>query len=192
MPPQPANHGTGNGVLGVLPASSAAASPPPQAWPMPSSRRPAGAAAAGRSSRTAPSSPPPRSTPAGSSRSARWRAKAKRARASKPRAARPGPARQGRVLHRTGGRQGRPQAVPRPLCRPRPRSGRSGVPDAEALRHLLHHRPELILKGRRVPILRIKNAGASRRHFRIPARSCGKSPRCKLLVKNLQLILCEG
>src|SRR5450755_3224002 len=31
MPPQPANHGTGNGVLGVLPASSVAASPPSQA-----------------------------------------------------------------------------------------------------------------------------------------------------------------
>ena len=29
---------------------------------------------------------------------------------------------------------------PRPLRRPRPRSGRSGVPDAEALRHFLHHR----------------------------------------------------
>jgi D-alanyl-D-alanine carboxypeptidase len=29
MPPQPANHGTGNGVLGVLPASSAAAASPP-------------------------------------------------------------------------------------------------------------------------------------------------------------------
>jgi D-alanyl-D-alanine carboxypeptidase len=27
MPPQPANHGTGNGILGVLPASSVAASP---------------------------------------------------------------------------------------------------------------------------------------------------------------------
>jgi D-alanyl-D-alanine carboxypeptidase len=31
MPPQPANHGTGNGVLGVLPASSVPASPPSQA-----------------------------------------------------------------------------------------------------------------------------------------------------------------
>jgi D-alanyl-D-alanine carboxypeptidase len=30
LPPQPANHGTGNGVLGVLPASSAA-TPPSQA-----------------------------------------------------------------------------------------------------------------------------------------------------------------
>jgi len=31
MPPQPANHGTGNGVLGVLPASSLPSSSPPQA-----------------------------------------------------------------------------------------------------------------------------------------------------------------
>ena len=29
MPPQPANHGTGQGVLGVLPASSVAPPPPP-------------------------------------------------------------------------------------------------------------------------------------------------------------------
>ena len=31
MPPQPANHGTGNGLLGVLPASSLAPSPASQA-----------------------------------------------------------------------------------------------------------------------------------------------------------------
>ena len=31
MPPQPANHGTGNGMLGVLPASSGARLPRPQA-----------------------------------------------------------------------------------------------------------------------------------------------------------------
>src|SRR6202043_3675612 len=31
MPPQPANHGTGNGVLGVLPAASAPPAPAPQA-----------------------------------------------------------------------------------------------------------------------------------------------------------------
>ncbi|WP_213742107.1 D-alanyl-D-alanine carboxypeptidase [Bradyrhizobium sp. dw_411] len=31
MPPQPANHGTGNGVLGVLPASSVPSAPPTQA-----------------------------------------------------------------------------------------------------------------------------------------------------------------
>jgi D-alanyl-D-alanine carboxypeptidase len=31
MPPQPAGHGTGNGLLGVLPASSVPSSPPSQA-----------------------------------------------------------------------------------------------------------------------------------------------------------------
>ena len=87
MPPQPANHGTGNGILGVLPASSAARPPPPRRrWPMPS-RRPAAAAAGGPAERRHQARQPP--TPAGSFRSARWKAKAKRGRASKPRAARP-------------------------------------------------------------------------------------------------------
>ena len=86
MPPQPANHGTGNGVLGVLPASSAPPASASQAMayadpaPRARSRRPF--------SRTAPSSRS-RPTPDGSFRSARWRAKAKRGSASKPRATRP-------------------------------------------------------------------------------------------------------
>ncbi len=60
--------------------------------------------------------------------------------------ARSGPrhARQGRSVHGAGGRQGRKEVVPCPLRRPRPRSGRSGLPDAEALRHLLHCDQELI------------------------------------------------
>jgi D-alanyl-D-alanine carboxypeptidase len=33
MPPQPANHGTGNGVLGVLPAASASPAPAPAPAP---------------------------------------------------------------------------------------------------------------------------------------------------------------
>ena len=50
MPPQPANHGTGNGILGVLPASSAPAAPASQAMayadpspgaPQPQSTQPA-------------------------------------------------------------------------------------------------------------------------------------------------------
>ena len=43
MPPQPANHGTGQGILGVLPASSLTQAPRRQArrrrWPMPIRRR---------------------------------------------------------------------------------------------------------------------------------------------------------
>ncbi len=79
MPPQPASHGTGNGVLGVLPASQPDTGRTPRTrrrWPMPirrpvPSRRPY--------SRTAPSSRPRRRwfAPAGSFRSARSKAKAK-------------------------------------------------------------------------------------------------------------------
>ena len=74
MPPQPANHGTGNGVLGVLPASSA--SRPPRLAGDGLCRSGAPHPAAGRSAerRHQAASPP---TPAGSSRSARWRARAK-------------------------------------------------------------------------------------------------------------------
>ena len=85
MPPQPANHGTGNGLLGVLPASSASPSSTSQAWPMPmrtltASRRPFSKTA--RSSRW-------QSIPDGSFRSARWKARAKHANVSKSRATRP-------------------------------------------------------------------------------------------------------
>ena len=133
--------------------------PPRRRWPM-RSRRP------GQRrrpfSRTAPSSRPA-PTPAGSFRSARSKPKAKPG----PPRNRPqpgqGPARQGRAVHRAGGGQGRQEAVPRPLRRPRPRSGRSGVPDPEAFRHLLHHRSELIQAhtGRSA----ITMPAPSRRHF---------------------------
>ena len=80
MPPQPADHGTGNGVLGVLPASSltqapsqtshaqtlAYADPAPHAQPQ----------AAQQNGAIKPAVPP-HVAPAGSSRSARWKAKAK-------------------------------------------------------------------------------------------------------------------
>ena len=86
MPQQPAGHGTGHGVLGVLPASSLTQAPPqasrtPRRWPMPirrpaPSRRPC--------NRTTPPSRPRRRwfAPAGSSRSARSKARAKPSSAS--------------------------------------------------------------------------------------------------------------
>ncbi len=57
----------------------------------------------------------------------------------------PPPARQGRSLHRAGRCPGQSQAVPCPLRRPRSGSGRGGLPNTEARRHLLHHRSQLIL-----------------------------------------------
>ena len=93
MPQQPAGHGTGHGVLGVLPASSLTQAPPqvlrtPRRWPMPirrpaPSRRPC--------NRTTPPSRPRRPwfAPAGSSRSARSKARAKPSSASISPAPRP-------------------------------------------------------------------------------------------------------
>ena len=95
MPQQPAGHGTGNGVLGVLPASSLSTGPVAQPrtrrrWPMPirrpaPSRRPC--------NRTTPSSRPRRRwfAPAGSSRSAHSKAKAKPSSGSISPAPRPAP-----------------------------------------------------------------------------------------------------
>ena len=87
----------------------------------------------------------PQSAPAGSSRSARWKAKAKPSSGSISPAPGQRPAQQGRSLHRAGRRQGQPHAVPRPLRRPRARSGRSGLPHAQARRHFLHYRSQLIV-----------------------------------------------
>ena len=153
MPQQPAGHGTGNGVLGVLPASSLTRPHRKprmrRRWPMPirhlvPSRRPC--------SRTTPSSRPRRrwSAPAGSSRSARSKAKAKPSSGSISPATRPA-----RLLSKadpfteTVVVQGQPHALPRPLRRSRARSGRSGVPHAQARRHFLHDRSQLIRTSRR-------------------------------------------
>ena len=169
MPPQPANHGTGNGVLGVLPASSVPS--PAQSHGRRRTGAPRGAAAAGVSAERCH-----QARRRGSHRlDHSGRRAGERERSARPdrSRARPGPrpACQGRVLHRTGRRQGRPEAVPGPLCRPRPRTGRSGVPDAEAIRHLLHYRPELILRS-----LPGQDAGLAPA-FLFPARSCSKSSR---------------
>ena len=149
MPPQPANHGTGNGILGVLPASSlqqpasapqpspashtlAYADTPPTTQPQPQAVQQNGAIK-------------PVVVHTGwivqvgaleSETEAQQRIEAARE---------PGPrtAHQGRPVHRTGGRQGRQEAVPGALRRPRSRSGRGGMPGPEAFRHLLHHHQEL-------------------------------------------------
>ena len=141
MPPQPANHGTGNGLLGVLPASSVPPSSASQAM-----------AYADPNSHAQPQAVQQNGAIKPVAAHTGWIIQVgaleseSEARAAHRSRAQPGPrpAQQGRSVHRTGRRQGRQEAVPRPLRRPRPRSGRSGVPDAEALRHFLHHRPELI------------------------------------------------
>ena len=144
MPPQPANLGTGNGILGVLPASSVPAASRPQAAGLCGLRR------------HAPSRKPSSRTraikPAAAGAHTGWiiqvgalesESEARAAHRSRPQSG-ARPARQGRSVHRAGRRQGRRKAVPRPLRRPRARSGRSGMPDAEARRHFLHHRSQLI------------------------------------------------
>ena len=74
---------------------------------------------------------------------------------------RPRPARQGRTLHRARDRQGQSQALPRPLRRPREGLGRSCVPGAAPLRHLLHHGSQLAgpLKSRKARSPRPQGAG---------------------------------
>ena len=112
MPPQPANFGTGNGILGVLPASSVPAVPRPQAI-------------AAIDSAPAPSQPAER--PASPCRGhphrldhpgrcARERKRSAAAHRRRPQSG-PRPAQQGRSVHRAGRRQGQSKAVPRPLRR---------------------------------------------------------------------------
>lgn len=160
MPPQPANHGTGNEILGVLPASNA----PPARHAgdgLCGAGAPGPAADRSAERRHEPRAP----TPAGSlGRRPRKRKRGTGAHRSRPRPGQ-GPARQGRAVHRAGSRQGRAEAVPGPLRRPRPRSGRGGVQDPEALRHFLHHRSELIPK--KLTRRSVRNLGTTRRHFRI-------------------------
>ena len=84
MPPQPANFGTGNGVLGVLPASSV--TPPRASQAMAYARsQPAAAGHSAERRHQAYSQP----IPGGSFRSARWKARARRRNASRRREVRP-------------------------------------------------------------------------------------------------------
>ena len=144
MPPQPANHGTGHGVLGVLPASSV----------------PTASSSQANSQALAYADPAPRAQPQAVQQNGAIKPAAAhtgwiiqvgaleseseaRPRIDLARNQARGLLEQGRSLHRAGRCQGQPQAVPRPLRRPRARSGRSGLQDAEARRHLLHHRSQL-------------------------------------------------
>ena len=152
MPQQPAGHGTGNGVLGVLPASSlsqapshashaqtlAYADPAPRAQP----QQPC--------NRTTPSSRPRRRwfAPAGSSRSARSKAKAKPSSGSISPAPRPAPCSARPIPSPRRSSPRTTHAIPRPLRRSRSRFCRSGMPHAQARRHFLHDRSQLIRTSR--------------------------------------------
>ena len=110
-------------------------------WPTRTRRR---APSRKRSSKAAPSTRSRRATAAGSFRSARWKPRARPAAYRSRTQSGPRSAQQGRSVHRAGRRQGQQKAVPRPLRRPGARSGRSGLPDAEARRYFLHYRSQLI------------------------------------------------
>lgn len=90
MPRQPAGFGTGNGLLGVLPAQGSAQGGTQMAYADPSPRSAPAAQALLRRpcSRAAPSSPS-HPIPAGSSRSAHWKARARHGSALMPRVNRP-------------------------------------------------------------------------------------------------------
>ena len=143
MPPQPANFGTGNGILGVLPASSvpAAASPQTLAYADPAPR--AQPQAVQQSSAI---------KPAAAIAHTGWIIQVGALESESEAQQRIDLARnQARGLLSKADPFTEPvvakdnrKAVPRPLRRPRARSGRSGLQDAEARRYFLHHRSQLI------------------------------------------------
>ena len=148
MPPQPANHGTGNGVLGVLPGLQPGTGARLARAGAGLCRSGATRPAAGRAAERRRSSRPHRrwSTPAGSSRSAHSKAKAKPSSGSiSPAAKASAPAQQGRSLHRAGRRQGQSQRCSAPASPVSSAIQAEAVcRDAEARRHFLHHRSQLI------------------------------------------------
>ena len=152
MPPQPAGHGTGNGVLGVLPAAAASA---PQA-PAP---QPVAVASAAPQPLAAPVAQPAAQAPQAMPASAAvkvhtgWivqvgaletEAEAQ-ARIEAARNSSRGLLNKAELVHRAGRCQGQSQTVPGPVRRFRARSGRSGLPGAAPLRHRLHGGPQLTL-----------------------------------------------
>ena len=153
MPQQPADHGTGNGVLGVLPASSlsqapshashaqtlAYADPAPRAQPQ---------QAVQQNDAVKPAAPAVVRTgwivqvgALESESEAKQRIDLARNKASAL-LSKADPFTETVVV------QGQPHAVPRPLRRSRSRSGRSGMPHAQARRHFLHDRSQLIRTSR--------------------------------------------
>ena len=152
MPPQPANFGTGNGMLGVLPASSVTCRrlPPSQAHGLSRAGFPYPAQAAQQDGAARPVAPVAHTgwiVQVGALESEN-EAQQRIDRAQFG----PRPAQQGRSVHRARRRQGQSQALPRPLRRARARPGRSGLQGAEARRHFLHHRPQLIH-----PVIEVKS-----------------------------------
>ena len=202
MPPQPANHGTGQGILGVLPASSltqtapqaspsqalAYADPTPHVPPQALQQQ-----ATQQNGAIKPATPAVARTgwiiQVGALES---ESEAKQRHRPRPQQG-PRPARQGRSFHRAGRRQGQQDAVPRPLRRPRARPGRSGLPDAEARRHFLHYRSQLIrhlVRQKPAPQAPALLFSRPQSQNAVHTAATNRAPR-KLLVKNLRLSFAE-
>ena len=112
MPPQPAGHGTGNGMLGVLPASSChrASVRARRRWPTPIRSLAAAAGHPAERRHQAGRRPYRLDRPGRRARKRERSAAAHRSRAQPG----PRPAQQGRSVHRAGRRQGQSEAVSAP------------------------------------------------------------------------------
>ena len=146
MPPQPANHGTGNGMLGVLPASSLTQRPRGLA------RADAGLCRSGAPRPAAGRAAERRHQAGRRAVHTGWivqvgalESESEAQQRIEPPATRPAACSARPIPSPSRSSPRTTEAVPRPLRRPRARSGRSGLQDAEARRHLLHHRSQLIV-----------------------------------------------